>query len=248
MTLFLSPQGKGYPSGPPTNYGGPPGPGGAPPMYNGPGGPGVPPNSYPNAPGYPNSTQGMAPMTSNTGTYATAAGSNGPPPPVPLNPPSSNPSSNGPSASSKPSSPITSSSSANNANPPPPTGPDGVPIHDETSQQSTLSQSSDRSDGTTGGRQTPKASFMPGQGGYPHHGGPGSPHRSAPSPGLDGGYGSGGSSGWQAQHRMAPSPAGQAPGGPPPPHSVSDISWIVKCCLSLFILFRLFLHFIPLRL
>ena len=36
------------------------------------------------------------------------------------------------------------------------TGPDGQPMHDETSQQSTLSQSSDNS----GGRQTPK-------GGYP---------------------------------------------------------------------------------
>lgn len=165
-------------------------------------------------------------MTPNSGTYS-MAGSNGPPA-SPLNHSSSNPSPNGPSPASKPSSPVTNSSSTISSNAPapppataPPTGPDGVPIHDETSQQSTLSQSSDRSDGTTGGRQTPKGSFMPGQGGgYPHHGGPGSPHRSAPSPGLDGGYGSGGSSGWQNQHRLAPSPASQTPGGPP--HSVSN--------------------------
>ena len=62
-----------------------------------------------------------------------------------------------------------------------PTGPDGVPLHDETSQQSTLSQSSDRSDG----RQTPKtsASLMPGQGYTPSSAGPASPRSSAPSPG-----------------------------------------------------------------
>jgi hypothetical protein len=35
------------------------------------------------------------------------------------------------------------------------TGPDGQPIHDESSQQSTLSQSSDNS----GGRQTPKGGY-----------------------------------------------------------------------------------------
>ena len=76
-----------------------------------------------------------------------------------------------------------------------PTGPDGVPLHDETSQQSTLSQSSDRSDGD---RQTPKtgSNFMSGPGpqtvgGYPpSSAGPGSPHSSAPSPG--GSMGSGG--------------------------------------------------------
>lgn len=95
---------------------------------------------------------------------------------------------------------------------PPPTGPDGVPIHDESSQQSTLSQSSDRSDG----RQTPKAGpgYVGGASatpGYP----PGSPHSSAPSPG--GSLGSSGHEGggyprdiaspsWQ---RTAASPAGQ---------------------------------------
>ena len=66
-----------------------------------------------------------------------------------------------------------------------PTGPDNVvdnvPLLDETSQQSTLSQSSDRSDG----RQTPKtgANFMPGQGYTPSSAGPASPRSSAPSPG-----------------------------------------------------------------
>jgi hypothetical protein len=72
-------------------------------------------------------------------------------------------------------SPATSSSAT-------PTGPDGVPLHDETSQQSTLSQSSDRSDG----RQTPKAgpNFIPGPApGPPGYPTPGSPHSSAPSPG-----------------------------------------------------------------
>ncbi len=78
------------------------------------------------------------------------------------------------------------------------TGPDGLPLHDETSQQSTLSQSSDRSDG----RQTPKAgpNFMSGPGGppvmqgYPPASGgpPGSPHSSAPSPGGSMGSSAGG--------------------------------------------------------
>ena len=74
------------------------------------------------------------------------------------------------------------------------TGPDGVPLHDETSQQSTLSQSSDRSDG----RQTPKTGpgFVgptPAQG-YPASstGPPGSPHSSAPSPGGSLGSSAGG--------------------------------------------------------
>ena len=86
----------------------------------------------------------------------------------------------------------------------PVTGPDGIPILDETSQQSTLSQSSDRSDG----RATPSSKSggpisggdikAPGYmgrdgsqpGGYPQPPGPhergvppGSPHSSAPSPG-----------------------------------------------------------------
>merc|ERR1719474_1506480 len=56
------------------------------------------------------------------------------------------------------------------------TGPDGQPIHEETSQQSTLSQSSDNS----GGRQTPKGGYGQGYGA-----GPGTPH-SAPSPGSMG--------------------------------------------------------------
>lgn len=98
-------------------------------------------------------------------------------------------------------------------------GPDGLPVHDETSQQSTLSQSSDRSDG----RQTPSSktggptNFMgaPPVGGYPAHSGPpGSPHSSAPSPGGSMGSSSAGpetgysrdlaSPNWQ--HRTAPSP------------------------------------------
>jgi hypothetical protein len=110
----------------------------------------------------------------------------------------SNASSSSPAAPS----PVTNSS----------TGPDGVPIHDETSQQSTLSQNSDRSDG---GRHTPKGAgggggsgagnFMPPQGGSGqysggHSGGgggggggpPGSPHSSAPSPGGSLGSGGGG--------------------------------------------------------
>ena len=87
----------------------------------------------------------------------------------------------------------------------PVTGPDGIPMHDETSQQSTLSQSSDRSDGratpssksgsalgpTGDGKNTNYMSRdgnMPGvfppQSGPPERGvPPGSPHSSAPSPG-----------------------------------------------------------------
>lgn len=204
------PPGKGYPPGPPGSYNGPPGSTPAA-IYNGPGtpGPAGQANNYSGGTNYTNSSPGN--VASN---FNSAAGSNGPPP---------GPSSaNGPAASSKPSSPVTNT----NNNPLPPTGPDGVPMLDETSQQSTLSQSSDRSDGTTGGRQTPKTSFVPqgGPGGsYPSHhqgGPPGSPHRSAPSPGLDGGYGSGsgGNPGWQNQHRIASSPAGTASG--PSSHSM----------------------------
>merc|ERR1719189_1356587 len=57
------------------------------------------------------------------------------------------------------------------------TGPDGQPMHDETSQQSTLSQSSDNS----GGRATPKGGYPQG---YPHA--PGTPHSGQPSPGSMG--------------------------------------------------------------
>ena len=123
-------------------------------------------------------------------------------------------------------SPSTNSSSA-------PTGPDGVPMHDETSQQSTLSQNSDRSDG---GRQTPKQASnasnsgppppqgQPGPGQYPQgppgQYPPGSPHSSAPSPGGSVGstgghensYGGpgGGHGGWgQQQGRPMTSPAPQ---------------------------------------
>eukprot|EP00096_Caligus_rogercresseyi_P001290 TRINITY_DN1204_c2_g1_i1.p1 TRINITY_DN1204_c2_g1~~TRINITY_DN1204_c2_g1_i1.p1 ORF type:complete len:1779 (+),score=632.85 TRINITY_DN1204_c2_g1_i1:577-5913(+) len=68
---------------------------------------------------------------------------------------------------------------------PPVTSPvgssDGIPLHDDTSQQSTLSQSSDRSDG---GRQTPKGphNFINIPGGFPPP--PGSPRSGAPSPGA----------------------------------------------------------------
>ena len=88
----------------------------------------------------------------------------------------------------------------------PATGPDGLPMHDDTSQQSTLSQSSDRSDGraTTpssksgavpvatgdvkvpnyGGRDGSVPSGYPQPPGPPERGvPPGSPHSSAPSPG-----------------------------------------------------------------
>ena len=87
----------------------------------------------------------------------------------------------------------------------PVTGPDGIPMHDETSQQSTLSQSSDRSDGRatpssksgsvlgpTGDAKAPNYMGRDGNipGGYPPQSGPpergvppGSPHSSAPSPG-----------------------------------------------------------------
>ena len=87
----------------------------------------------------------------------------------------------------------------------PATGPDGIPMHDETSQQSTLSQSSDRSDGratpssksgsapgVTGDSKVPNYMGRDGSisGGYPQPSGPpdrgvppGSPHSSAPSPG-----------------------------------------------------------------
>ena len=118
-------------------------------------------------------------------------------------PGNSNPNSSAPS-------PSANSSSA-------PTGPDGM--HDETSQQSTLSQSSDRSDGG-GGRQTPKQTSnagaaansgppgQPGPGQYPPPPGqypPGSPHSSAPSPGgSENSYGGppGGPGGWGAQQQQ----------------------------------------------
>ena len=87
----------------------------------------------------------------------------------------------------------------------PVTGPDGIHMHDETSQQSTLSQSSDRSDGRatpssksgpllgpTGDGKAPNYMGRDGNipGGYPPQSvppergvPPGSPRSSAPSPG-----------------------------------------------------------------
>ena len=99
---------------------------------------------------------------------------------------------------------LSSNTSASNVSGPA-TGPDGIPMHDDTSQQSTLSQSSDRSDGTVtpsskGGsasgptldNKVPNYMSRDGSsaGGYPQPSGPpergvppGSPHSSAPSPG-----------------------------------------------------------------
>ena len=121
--------------------GGPPGYGGAGRSYPGPG----PQSSY-NGPSY----NGPGP-----GGY--------PPPPGPGYPgyPSPSSAANSLPASSNPSSEQPGEPNSERAKPVVPpsvetTGPDGQPMHDETSQQSTLSQSSDNS----GGRQTPK-------GGYP---------------------------------------------------------------------------------
>ena len=97
------------------------------------------------------------------------------------------------------------SNNATSGGPIPVTGPDGLPMHDETSQQSTLSQSSDRSDGRatpssksgstlgpTGDSKAPNymgrdgsiPGVYPPQSGPPERGvPPGSPHSSAPSPG-----------------------------------------------------------------
>lgn len=113
--------------------------------------------------------------------------------------------------------PISTSGNASSSGP---VGPDGF---DESSQQSTLSQSSDRSDG---GRQTPKGpqqgalphsnqqqpqhphNYMPGN--YP----PGSPHSSAPSPGGSMGSSGAGPDGGYPRDGMA-SPSWQRPPASP---------------------------------
>ena len=96
------------------------------PSYNGPGPGGYPPPPGPGYPGYPSPSSTPNSL-----------------------PPSSTASSEQPSeGSERGKAPVSCSVET--------TGPDGQPMHDETSQQSTLSQSSDNS----GGRQTPK-------GGYP---------------------------------------------------------------------------------
>ena len=94
----------------------------------------------------------------------------------------------------------------------PPTGPDGVPLHDETSQQSTLSQSSDRSDG----RQTPKAgpNFIPGPAPPPGYPTPGSPHSSAPSPGGSLGSSAGGHEGGYPRDIASPNWQQRTPASP----------------------------------
>ncbi len=220
---------KGYPPGPggANNYNGPPastasfnGPSGMPPPVTSSGGYGGYPNSATGA-GGPNMPPHQPYMNS---TYPPGGQSGGPP--------------SGPPTSA---SPAASSAGANSSAAPTPTGPDGVPIHDETSQQSTLSQSSDRSDGD---RQTPKtnSSGPPNygmQGGYPHPGtycglivdlllqqflfstgAPGSPHNNIPSPGAGMGGGGGHENsygGWQQQGR---------PGPPGPPISQVNLRTI----------------------
>merc|ERR1719394_468983 len=143
----------GAPGGPP-GYGGPgrpyPGPPSSynGPSYNGPGPGGYPPgHPGPGYPGYP----GPASTTANS---------------VPPSNPSSDQTSD--NSEAKKAAPVTSVET---------TGPDGQPMLDETSQQSTLSQSSDNS----GGRQTPKGGYAQG---YSHA--PGTPHSGQPSPGSMG--------------------------------------------------------------
>ena len=204
------------PGGPPGYGPRPPYPGGPPSSYNGPNYNG--PAGYP--PGYP----------PGPGQYP---GPGGPPAPGPNGPP-------GPGAEqhSENSGAADRGKSAGSVET---TGPDGQPIHDETSQQSTLSQSSDNS----GGRQTPK-------GNYPQvraelvsvHGldvvttccaqgytpAPGTPH-SAPSPGSLGSQqdegplgspGHGGHGGWgHGDRRLPPASPSHTPG--PGPVSVSSL-------------------------
>ena len=185
-------QGRPYPGGPPTSYNGPSfnGPNMPPPGSSSPG-MGPPPVSSPGFPpgGYPPST-GAAPP----GGY-----------PSPSSTPNSLPPSSTPTPVSDSSGPTSDSVTGSNTTTTnsvggrvtaiETTGPDGQPMHDETSQQSTLSQSSDNS----GGRQTPKGGYTqviiftqssstsPTSPrvlqGYAHA--PGTPH-SAPSPGSMG--------------------------------------------------------------
>jgi hypothetical protein len=119
-----------------------------------------------------------------------------------------------------------------------PVGPDGF---DESSQQSTLSQSSDRSDG----RQTPKQQTQPhpgpqGPGAHPphnfmgnfgHHGGPpGSPHSSAPSPGGSLGSSGAGPDGGYPRDGMA-SPSWQRPPASPvsTPQVLASFHFVFLC-------------------
>ena len=122
---------------------------------------------------------------------------------------------------------------------PPSSGPVGPDGFDESSQQSTLSQSSDRSDG----RQTPKQAtpqhsgqgpqhphnFM---GNFSHHGPPGSPHSSAPSPGGSMGSSGAGPEGGYPRDGMA-SPSWQRP--PVSPVSTPQVCKSRKILCSLFI-------------
>eukprot|EP00092_Neocalanus_flemingeri_P012405 GFUD01013373.1.p1 GENE.GFUD01013373.1~~GFUD01013373.1.p1 ORF type:complete len:1237 (+),score=326.19 GFUD01013373.1:521-3712(+) len=192
----------GQPGGPPGHpgmrMGGPPAPGYGPPGQNRPY-PGGPPSSYngpsfngPNMPPPGSSSPGMGPPPVSSpgfppGGFPPSAGA--PPPggyPSPSSTPNSLPPSSTPTPVNDSSAPASDSVSGSNTTTTnsvggrvtsiETTGPDGQPMHDETSQQSTLSQSSDNS----GGRQTPKGGYTQG---YAHA--PGTPH-SAPSPGSMG--------------------------------------------------------------
>ncbi|XP_040576388.1 trithorax group protein osa isoform X3 [Lepeophtheirus salmonis] len=198
---------KPYPSttGPP-----PPGSYNGPPNYNGPPGtlplpPPVssssgapPPGSSPNYPANYMSHVGIPPTNANPYPGMGPPNNGGPPnnnsnnnnsgPPSSLSsgPNNAHPTSPAPPRNDEKTSPATNNSGHSQA--PPVTSPvatsassDGIPVHDDTSQQSTLSQSSDRSDG---GRQTPKGphNFMNVSGGFPPP--PGSPHSGARSPGA----------------------------------------------------------------
>ena len=170
--------------------GGPPGPGYGPPGQKMPAG--YPPSGY----GYPPSSNGphMGPPTGPPGQGYPPGHPQGPgyPPGGPGKPqgypsPSSTPNSMPPASTPTPSdgggppsdsTPGAATATTNSVSGPMvTTGPDGQPMHDETSQQSTLSQSSDNS----GGRQTPKGSYPQG---YAHA--PGTPHSGQPSPGSMG--------------------------------------------------------------
>ena len=109
--------------------GGPPGYGGHRPPY-----PGAPPANY-NGPSYPPNGPGYPP-SGYPGQYPPGAGG----------PSGDQHSESNNDQRQKPVTPVTSVET---------TGPDGQPMHDESSQQSTLSQSSDNS----GGRQTPKGNY-----------------------------------------------------------------------------------------
>lgn len=157
--------------------GGPPGPGYGPPGQSRPY-PGGPPSSYngpsfngPNMPPPGSSSPGMGPPPVSSpgfppGGYPPSTGA--PPPggyPSPSSTPNSLPPSSTPTPVNDSAAPASDSVSGSNTTTTnsvggrvtsiETTGPDGQPMHDETSQQSTLSQSSDNS----GGRQTPKGGY-----------------------------------------------------------------------------------------